>query len=147
MKSNQLIFTKGKEKALKTLFSQDNFGYLAIGYQDETQDTNGFENPITDADDDGFNEINVQTFPSYARIPLVAQDEVNVDYDTETVYMKFTADLDIDNIIEITPINQFAIVDSSDSTDPNTVIYAAATFPEFVKSEKIAITFVIDIGL
>ena len=69
------------------------------------------------------------------------------DNDTGKVSVKFTADLDIDNIQYGSQINQLAIVDSSDSTDPNTVHYAAAVFPKFTKNSDIAITFLIEMKI
>ena len=146
-KQDQIIFINGKEKGLKALFSSDNFGYLAIG-KATIEDDNGFENPLNDIDSNGFNEISVVNDDStYQRIPLQVVDDTIKDTDTGKVTVKFTADLDIDNIVSGIRINQLAIVDSSDSTDPNTVMYAASTFPTFTKSEKIAITFLIEMKI
>lgn len=146
-KQDQIVFMDGKIKGLQTLFSKDNFGYLAIGKAEEEND-NGFENPTNDTDPSGFNEISVvNDDSSYSRIPLNDISDIVKDTDTGKVTVKFTADLDIDNITSGIRINQLAIVDSSESTDPNTIIYAASTFPTFTKSEKIAITFLIEMKI
>lgn len=146
-KQDQIIFINGKEKGLKTLFNSDNFGYLAIGKAVE-EDDNGFENPMNDSYSNGFNEISIVNDDStYQRIPLQVVEDTVKDIDTGKVTVKFTADLDIDNIVSGIRINQLAIVDSSDSTDPNTIMYAASTFPTFTKSEKIAITFLIEMKI
>lgn len=146
-KQDQIIFIDGKEKGLKTLFNSDNFGYLAIGKATE-EDDNGFENPMNDSYSNGFNEISIVNDDStYQRIPLQVVEDTVKDIDTGKVTVKFTADLDIDNIVSGIRINQLAIVDSSDSTDPNTIMYAASTFPTFTKSEKIAITFLIEMKI
>lgn len=146
-KRDQVIFMNGKIKGLQKLFSSDNFGYLAIG-KAVNEDDNGFENPTSDTGSTGFNEISVIDDDStYSRIPLRAISDVVKDTDTGKVTVKFTADLDTTNITKGIRINQLAIVDSSSSTDPNTVIYAASTFPTFTKSEKIAITFLIEMKI
>lgn len=146
-KQDQIVFMTGKEKGLQTLFSSENFGYLAIGMAAEEKD-NGFENPANDTAPTGFNEVSrVNDDSTYERIPLKPVGDTIKDPDTGKVTVKFTADLDIDNIISGLRINQLAIVDSSDCTDPNTVIYAASTFPTFTKSEKIAITFLIEMKI
>ncbi len=138
--SDQIVFMTGKEKGLQRLFSQDNFGYLAIGYSDDPAFTN-------DDNNNGFNEIKLADEPTYTRVPLQLQGETVRDDDTGKVSVKFTADLDIDNISYGSPINQLAIVDSSDSTDPNTVYYAASVFPKFTKNSDIAITFLIEMKI
>lgn len=143
-KKEQIVFMKGKEQGLKRLFSSENFGYLAIG-RCEVEGDNGFENPLNDTDSNGFNEISrVNDDSTYARIPLQIVNDTVEDRESGKVRVKFTADLDINNIVNGLRINQLAIVDSQDCTDPNTVIYAASTFPTFTKSEKIAITFLIE---
>ena len=143
-KTDQIVFMKGKEAGLKKLFSSENFGYLAIG-KSAVEGDNGFENPLTDQDSNGFNEIStINDDSTYSRIPLVPMDDTIEDRESGKVRVKFTADLDIDNIVESLNINQLAIVDSSDSSNPNTIIYAASTFPTFTKNEKIAITFLIE---
>lgn len=147
VKQDQIIFLEGKEKGLKKLFSQDCFGWLAIG-KSLVDGDNGFENPDNDLADNGFNELSiVNDSPSYARIPLNIVGDSIKDLNTGKATVKFTADLDIDNITEGIAIDQLAIVDSSDSTDTNTTIYAASTFPKFTKSEKIAITFLISMTI
>lgn len=143
-KQDQIVFIDGKEKGLEKLFNSENFGYLAIG-RCEDEDDNGFINPTSDTESNGFNEISVINDDStYSRIPLHIVSDTIKDMDTGKVRVKFTADLDVDNIISGLRINQLAIVDSQDSTDPNTTMYCASTFPTFTKSEKIAITFLIE---
>lgn len=138
--SDQIVYMNGKEKGLQRLFSQENFGYLAIGYSDDPAFSN-------DDNNNGFNEIKLADEPTYTRVPLQLQGNTIKDNDTGKVSVKFTADLDIDNIQYGSQINQLAIVDSSDSTDPNTVHYAAAVFPKFTKNSDIAITFLIEMKI
>lgn len=146
-KSKQVIFMDGKEKGLKILFGPDNFGYLALGKATDPDD-NGFENPLNDNYSNGFNEISVVNDDStYQRIPLQLVEDTIKNTDNGRVTVKFTADLDIENIVSGIDINQLAIVDSSDSTDPNTIIYAASTFPSQQKSEKNALTFLIEMEI
>jgi hypothetical protein len=141
VKQDQIVFLKGKEIALKKLFSQDNFGYLAIGSSESTD--NGFYNPATGEDDNGFNEISqINDDATYMRIPLVPFGTPQIDNDTGKVLCKFAADLDIDNIQSDININQFAIVDTADVDSP-TNIYAAATFSNIPKNNELAITFII----
>lgn len=139
---DQIIFLDGKEGAIRALFSEKNFGYLAIGSSEST--TNGFYNPVNaDSDDNGFNEISqIDDDATYLRIPLVPWGEAEKDTDTGKVLCKFTADLDIDNIQSDITINQFAVVDSADVNGPTT-FYSAATFPSIPKNNKLAVTFVI----
>ena len=40
-KQNDIIFIEGKEKLLQKLFSSSNFGYLAVGYNEDTTDYTG----------------------------------------------------------------------------------------------------------
>jgi len=142
IKQDQIIFLDGKVNALQALFSADNFGYLAIGSSTSTD--NGFYNPTTSDDtDNGFNEISqVDDDATYMRIPLTPFGQPQKDQDTGKVLCKFTADLDIDNIISDISINQFAVVDNSDVNAPTT-FYCAATFPSIPKNNKLAVTFVI----
>ena len=139
-KQDQIIFLKGKEKALKTLFSEANFGYLALGYNDD----NGFANETDNNTSNGFIEI---TEPTYKRVKLTPQSEVIEDEDTGKVTITLVADVDVDNIIDRTEVNQLAIVDSSSSTDANTIFYCAATFPTFPKSEQTSLSFELDMQL
>lgn len=141
-KQDQMIFLDGKEKALKSLFS-DTFGYLAIGYS-ETND--GFVNP-TSGTNTGFNEISKNVDPTYERIPLVPYGDTIKDTSNGKVLCKFTADLDIENIQRNIPINQFAVVNTNTVGDVNTKIYGASTFTTFTKDNSIAITFVIGFRL
>lgn len=150
-KNNQIIFLKGKAKGLEALFNVSNFGYLALGF---AENDNGFYNP-TDSDEDsstfgGFQEISLDTDPTYSRIPLVSSKNPILDIDTGKVSLEFTADLDVDNIQGgvdgITTINQFAICDSSEPT-ADTTFYAASVFPNFSKSDSVALTFVIEMKI
>lgn len=143
MTSDQIIFLDGKEEALKTLFSQNKFGYIAIGRQSATDTSNGFSEPDSN-NETGFHEITKLDSPSYYRIPLKKTDKVVKDPDTGKVSMTFVADLDVDNIVEGIQINQFAICDNQDSSSLNTVFYCASVFPTFTKNEKIAISFEIE---
>lgn len=141
VKQDQIIFIDGKESAMRALFSEKNFGYLAIGSTETNE--NGFYNPESDEDDNGFHEISqIDDDATYMRVPLVPFGDAQKDYDTGKVLCKFTADLDIDNIQSDVPINQFAIVDTSDVNAPTT-LYSAATFTTIPKNNELAITFVI----
>lgn len=135
---NQIIFMEGKELSLKQLFTGETpiFGYLAIGYD---PDKAGFINP-DETTENGFKEIDSDS--TYARIPLNLFD-IEKDKDTGKVLCKFTADLDVDNIQNEQTINQFAIVDSSEERDVNTIYYAASMFEDIIKNDKLAITFVV----
>lgn len=139
IKQDQLIFLTGKEKALKILFSEANFGYLALGYNED----NGFQNE-TETTPNGFVEI---TEPTYKRVKLTALDVVKIDEDTGTATITLVGDINVDNIIKSTSVNQLAIVDSSSSTDANTTFYCAATFPTFKKSEQTALSFSLDMKI
>lgn len=136
---NQIIFMEGKELSLKQLFTGETpiFGYLAIGYD---PDKAGFINPTDETTENGFKEIDSDS--TYARIPLNLFD-IEKDKDTGKVLCKFTADLDVDNIQNEQTINQFAIVDSSEEGDVNTIYYAASMFEDIIKNDKLAITFVV----
>ena len=142
VKSDQLVFTAGKEAGLKALFNAKNFGYLAIG-SNQTEGDNGFEDKI----DSGFNEISTTDDNTYKRIELIPREETVIDVDTNKVTVTFDANLGIDNIINGITINQFAIVNSSDVNNLNTVIYAASTFPSFVKNENIGLSFTIQMKI
>lgn len=135
---NQIIFMEGKELSLKQLFTGETpiFGYLAIGYDPYKA---GFINP-DETTENGFKEIDSDS--TYARIPLNLFD-IEKDKDTGKVLCKFTADLDVDNIQNEQTINQFAIVDSSEERDVNTIYYAASMFEDIIKNDKLAITFVV----
>lgn len=145
-KKEQIIFIKGKIEGLKTLFNSSNFGYLAIGYADDTE--NGFSNPTTETDtnDNGFNEIKKATDGNYSRPALQFVGEYP-DYETGRVVCRFTATLSTSNIVENVQINQFAICNSADPTDENTVFYCASTFPVFTKNDNLEISFTIDLGI
>lgn len=147
-KTEQIIFIKGKEEGLKTLFNSANFGYLAVGYQESAN--NGFENPssLTDQNitDSGFKEISRNDDGQYTR-PALEYVESFPDYDTGRVVCRFTATLSTSNIISGIKINQFAICDSVDPDDLNTTFYCASTFPEISKDNNIEISFTIDLGI
>ena len=145
-KQNQIIFMNGKKKGLIDLFSKEHFGYLAIGCN-KSQDVNGFED-TENTTNNGFSEISTTDDSSYHRIELKVQpNDITIDYNTKKVTVPFTADLDVDNIKNSTLINQFAIVDNADATSLNTIYYAASTFPEFSKTDQIAITFTIEMTI
>lgn len=145
-KKSNIIFMEGKEKVLQKLFDSNGFGYLAVGYN-SSNDTNGFVNLDQDDEnsDRGFYEIEEST---YQRVPLSFHSIINKDDDNGTVTAKFTAELDLDNIINNVPINQIAIVDSSDKNNQaNTTYFAAAVTETFTKSERLALVFVIEITI
>ena len=145
-KTEQIIFIKGKNEGLKTLFNSSNFGYLAIGHADPTN--NGFEaeTSLEDQTESGFQEISKNEEGQYTRIPL-EYVESYPDYGTGRVVCRFTATLSTSNIISGKSINQFAICDSSDPDDLNTTYYCASTFPEIKKDNNIEISFTIDLGI
>ncbi len=148
-KQDNIIFINGKEKGLRALFSQDNFGYLALGYN-QSGDTNGFVNVIdgTEAQNNGFYEISKEQDSTYERVPLYVQEQSIKNENNGEVTIKLLGEFDIDNIISGAPINQLAIVDSADSEDTTTTFYAAATCDsEFTKSEQLAIVFVIEMTI
>lgn len=147
-KQDNIVFIEGKEKGLQTLFSTQNFGYLAVGRNTEN-DTNGFIN--VDGTDstitNGFHEISLEEDSTYQRVPLNLHPDTIKNYDNGKVTVKFTAELDIDNIISNIPINQLAIVNTATVQDPSTIFYAAATCDDFPKSEKLALVFVIEMTI
>ena len=148
-KQDNIIFIDGKEKGLKALFSQENFGYLAVGYN-KSNDTNGFVN-VEDSDEanqNGFYELSQEEDSTYNRVPLHIQENSIKNYNNGEVTVKFLAEFDIDNIVSGATINQLAIVDSAEAGDPSTTFYAAATCDdEFNKSEQLAIVFVIEMTI
>lgn len=144
-KSNQLTFLKGKESALKTLFkayeSSDitSFGYLAIGYDVENT---GFEDKVDGTNEEkGFKEINSNQDPTYERIALTFLDS-SIDPDTSKARARFTATLPPESIVGHT-INQFAVVNTSQANDPDTIIYSASNFPPFSKTNTSSLTFLV----
>lgn len=145
-KQSNIIFMEGKEKVLEKLFSSTEFGYLAVGYNN-SNDTNGFINVDTEDETsvNGFYEITEDS--TYQRVPLSFHSILNRDEDNGKVTAKFTAELDVDNIINNIPINQIAIVDSSEKNDASTTFFAAAVTEDFTKSEKLALVFVIEITI
>lgn len=145
-KQSNIIFMEGKEKVLEKLFSSTEFGYLAVGYN-SSNDTNGFINVDTEDETsvNGFYEITEDS--TYQRVPLSFHSILSRDEDNGKVTAKFTAELDVDNIINNIPINQIAIVDSSEKNDASTTFFAAAVTEDFTKSEKLALVFVIEITI
>lgn len=145
-KQNNIIFMEGKEKILEKLFSSTEFGYLAVGYSD-SDDTNGFINVDTEDETsvNGFYEITEDS--TYTRVPLSFHSIINRDDRNGKVTAKFTAELKLDNIVNNVPINQIAIVDSSEKMDASTTFFAAAVTEKFIKSEKLALVFVIEITI
>ena len=145
-KQSNIIFMEGKEKVLEKLFSSTEFGYLAVGYNSSI-DTNGFINVDTENETsvNGFYEITEDS--TYQRVPLSFHSILSRDEDNGKVTAKFTAELDVDNIINNIPINQIAIVDSSEKNDASTTFFAAAVTEDFTKSEKLALVFVIEITI
>ena len=142
VKKSQIIFTEGKELALKALFSDSNckFGYLAVGYSED----NGFQDPKIDGDStpNGFKELNGTN--GYQRVQLQLHDsEPEVDESTGKVLVRFQATLDINNIKQSQKINQIAIVDNQESGRADTKFYSATSFEPFIKSIDSSITFVI----
>lgn len=145
-KQNNIIFIEGKEKILEKLFNDTGFGYLAVGYNN-SNDVNGFINinPESETEKNGFYEISEDS--TYQRVPLSFHSIINKDEDNGKVTAKFTAELDLDNIINNIPINQIAIVDSAQKEDASTTFFAAAVTEDFIKSEKLALVFVIEITI
>lgn len=143
-KKSQIIFMKGKEKALDALFGDDDatFGYLAIGYE-KTSGQNGFEDPLATENDStstGFTEIQQD---SYHRIKLQKiENGTERDPDSGKVLKKYQAVLDNDNITQSQDINQIAVVDNQ-NIEADTTIYSATTFQTFNKTNESSITFVI----
>lgn len=147
-KQDNIIFINGKEKGLKTLFSQDNFGYLAVGCN-QSGDTNGFVNVLdgTEAPANGFYEISIDEDSTYRRVPLNIQTDSIKNEDNGEVTVKFIAEFDVDNIVSGATIDQLAIVDSAEVDQPTT-FYAAATCDNaFSKDEQLAIVFIIEMTI
>lgn len=150
-KYNQLVFLKGKEKALDALFAGGSdetsstpaiFGYLALGYNNT--DDNGFEDPADESanvdENGGFQEIT--DADGYQRIPLKASpDPVVKDTKSGQIIKKYEAELPASNITN-SYINQFAICDTETITT-ETIFYSAATFKTFLKTDDTSITFII----
>ena len=151
-KQDNIIFINGKEKGLQALFSQEHFGYLALGYN-QSGDTNGFVN-VEDGQEapaNGFYEISKKEDSTYERVPLYLVQDSNAiirNYDNGEVTVKFMAEFDIDNIVSGATINQLAIVDSADVSNASTTFYAAATCDDqFNKSEQLAIVFILEMTI
>lgn len=143
-KQDNIIFMEGKAVGLKMLFNQEHFGYLAVGHVDND---NGFINPESDSVSNGFNEISLTEDSTYHRVPLTIHSDPILNTDNGRVTVKFTAELDIDNIISGISINQLAIVDSETAHDPNTIFYAAATCANYDKNETLALVFEISMTI
>lgn len=142
MTVSKIIFTEGKELAMKSLFDANetySFSWIAIGNSPTGQ---GFENsqtPGTSSAGNGFVEIEDET---YSRIPLKYKS-TDIDNDSGKVTVMFEAQLDYQNIITSTTINQLAVVDNGQRNNANTKFYSATTFPSFTKNSQNAMTFVI----
>lgn len=149
-KQDNIIFMDGKAKGLQILFSQENFGYLALGCN-KSNDTNGFKNTEDGAEltENGFYEISHEDDTTYQRAPLhVVEQGTYKNPDNGEVTVKFMAEFDIDNIINGLDINQLAIVDSADCEDATSTFYAAAVCDDnFNKSEQLAIVFIIEMTI
>ncbi len=143
-KQDNIIFMEGKAVGLSILFNQEHFGYLAVGHVDNE---NGFINPENDSISNGFNEISKEEDSTYQRVPLVIHSDPIQNAENGRVTVKFTAELDIDNIISGISINQLAIVDSETVRDPDTVFYAAATCANYDKNETLALVFEISMTI
>lgn len=143
-KQDNIIFMKGKAVGLGILFNKDNFGYLAVGHVDTD---NGFVNPENDSISNGFNEISLTEDSTYHRVPLTIHSDPIQNIENGRVTVKFTAELDVDNIISGISINQLAIVDSETAHDPDTIFYAAATCANYDKNETLALVFEISMTL
>lgn len=153
-KYNQLVFLKGKEKALDALFLGKSdgavsippaFGYLALGYNETTTD-NGFEDPDADPNASstvdkygGFQEITDDE--NYSRVQLTSGGDVVYDTENNQVIKKYEAEILASNTQHA--INQFAICDNGDKNNEDTVIYSAASFNTFQKTSDTSITFII----
>lgn len=137
VKSSQVVFSAGKEVALKALFGSSNFGYLALGYEPE-QDENGFEDGADKTDvQKGFKELTEAD--GYERIDL-SYFETSIDPDTQDVIVRFKGTLSAQNV-QGHIINQMAVYDSKEIGTGN--MYSATTFPGFNKTELSSITFVV----
>lgn len=152
VKTSQIIFAKGKAKALDSLFLDSEndkapFGYLAVGFSDAQ--VNGFEDPIlndtnmTNEEYTGFKELDATRF-NYHRVELRGSDlnyeDINYNDATGKVTRTYQATLESDNINE-TYINQIAIVNTSEANNNMTEFYSATTFPSFLKDSHSSITF------
>ena len=150
-KKSNIIFMSGKEKIIQKIFSSDStnagFGYLAVGYNSSAD--NGFinEDPSESGSSNGFIEISRNDSSTYQRVPVSYHSILNRDSDNGKITAKFTAELDIDNIIEDIPINQIAIVDNSEANSASTTYFAASVTETFTKNEKLALVFVIEITM
>lgn len=141
-KQDKLVTMAGKEKALKNLFTSV-FGYLAVGYNIDTNGGNGFVNPSDENPNSGFNEITLEEDSTYHRVPLTPNENVKKNPETGEVTVSFLAELDVDNIIDSNiPINQIAIFDSEEVGSGT--MYCAGTSSDFPKNEELALIFVID---
>ena len=142
MASSQLIFMKGKEKALDALFDGNNdkaaFGYLAVGFNEDAT-TNGFVDPyINVGQENGFMEIEGSN-----RIPLSKYEGESIfDEDTGKVTVKYKAELDASNVPN-NNINQIAVVSGANPEAEDDEIYSATTFQTFYKTSSTSLTFVI----
>lgn len=151
-KYNQLVFIKGKEKALDALFVGGSdetsstpaiFGYLALGYNPNT-DANGFEDPDGEsenvAENGGFQEI--VDAENYERIELkpVSENPV-IDAQNGQIIKKYEAELPASNTTN-QYINQFAICDTKTISN-ETIFYSAAAFNTFLKTSDTSITFIV----
>ena len=141
MASSQLIFMKGKEKALDALFDGSNdkaaFGYLAVGFNEDAT-ANGFVDPyINKGQENGFMEIEGST-----RIPLTKYEEASILDDTGKVTVKYKAELDASNVPN-NNINQIAVVSGANPEAEDDEIYSATTFQTFYKTSSTSLTFVI----
>lgn len=145
-KQSQIIFMNGKEKALKTLFSESTFGWLAVGYEPTD---NGFEDPSinTEISNSGFNELEEANGYTRAKLYLDEESPVSKDDSSGKVLVKFKATFDETNIMGNQNINQIAIVDNSTPGYADTNFYAATTFPTFQKSQDSSITFIVGFRL
>lgn len=144
MASSQLIFVKGKEKALDALFNGSStdkpaFGYLAIGYSDDI----GFVDPGLEEDSTQFVENNFNEIEGSERLILTKATDSPVTIDTETgkVTVRYQAVLETGNINNQN-INQIAVINNEEKTDTDQ-IYSATSFQTFYKTNQTSLTFVI----
>ena len=143
---NQVVLMDGKEKAILTLFNQQNFGYLAIGSKGATESNELFE-PTTVGGDWGFTEVQSLDDSTYLRISLTPTGKKSRDTNTGKVTIEFQADLEFDNIQIPRIINQFGICDNSDENNEDTEFLIGVAHPNVSKNERIGLSFVIDIRL
>ena len=137
-KQDNIIFMDGKAVGLSVLFDKNHFGYLAVGHVDSD---NGFVEPNANSTSNGFHEIEETEDTTYTRVPLTMHPNIIKNTENGRVTVKFTAELDVDNIISGITINQLAIVDSATARDPDTIFYAAATCANYDKNETLALVF------